>query len=140
MKVDNSEIIELIKKQHKNTVFEALDISIDAFEPDVVVSLVVANCHLQHAGITHGGIYVLLAESAASVAGSLKVDIRKVQIFGMEINANHIRPTTLGQKISAKSRLIHQGRSTMVFGVDVTNEKSELVSVSRCTLAVRNKK
>ncbi len=138
MSKTRQELMEIIKHRHKNTVLEALGISVDAFDPEVVVSLVVDHRHLQHAGIVHGGIFVLLAESAASIAGALLVDITKYNVFGMEINANHVRSVASG-KISAQSRLIYQGRTTLVYGIEITNDKSELVSVSRCTLAVRKK-
>jgi len=133
------DLFKVIQKKHKDTVFEALGISIEAYDPEVVISLQVDHRHLQHAGIVHGGVYVLLAESAASIAGAFKVDLHNYDIFGMEINANHLKPTLPGQKIFAKSKLIHQGRSTMIYGVDITNEVGGLVSISRCTLAVRKK-
>jgi 1,4-dihydroxy-2-naphthoyl-CoA hydrolase len=139
MRKTRQELMEIIEQRHKNTVFDALGIIVDAFDPEVAVSLVVDHRHLQHAGIVHGGIFVLLAESAASIAGTLLTDMTKYNVFGMEINANHVRSVASG-KVSAQSRLMYQGGSTIVYGVEITNEKSELVSVSRCTLAVRPKK
>ena len=138
MSKTRKELMEKIHQHHKNTVFEALGITIDAFDPEVVVSLVVDHRHLQHAGIVHGGIFVLLAESAASISGALLVDMTKYNVFGMEINANHVRSVSSG-KISAKASLIYQGRTTMVYGTKITDDKNKLISISRCTLAVRQK-
>ena len=84
------EVIEWIENHHKGTVFEALGIEIQSYEPNVVVALNVDKRHLQHAGIVHGGIYVLLAESAASIAAALCVDPQEVFVAGMEVNANHL--------------------------------------------------
>ncbi len=139
MSMMRKELIEIIKQRHQNTVFDTLGIDIDSFDPEVVVSLSVDHRHLQHAGIVHGGIFVLLAESAASIAGALLVDMTKYHVFGMEINANHVRSVSSG-RISAQSRLIYQGRSTLVYNVETVNNDGKLVSISRCTLAVRLKK
>ncbi|MDA0713353.1 MAG: PaaI family thioesterase [bacterium] len=131
--------IKEMEIRHKNTVLETLGITVEAYEPEVVVSLLVDNRHLQHAGIVHGGIYVLLAETAASIAGALSINMLESDIFGMEINANHLKPAYAGEKISATAKIIHKGRTTMVVTVEIASSKGHLVSVGRCTLAVRNK-
>lgn len=134
-----AEIIDQIEKRYKNTVLETLGITIDAYDPAVIVSLIVDTRHLQYAGIVHGGIYVLLAETAASIAGALSINMLESDIFGMEINANHLKPAYPGEKISATAKIIHKGRATMVVTVEIASSKGYLVSVGRCTLAVRSK-
>lgn len=128
--------IAFIKQNHERSVFGALGIVVESFEPSkIIVALDVDHRHLQHTGIVHGGIYVLLAESAASIAGALTVDLAKVRVAGMEINANHIKSVTAG-KICAAATLLHHGKITMVYSIDVTDSDGDLVCVSRCTLAV----
>lgn len=132
----NDKIIEQINETNKNTVFHALGISIDRLDADeTVVRMPVDNRHLQHIGLVHGGIYVLLAESAASIAGSCALKEAGV-VVGLEINANHLSSVSSGV-LFAKSKSIHQGKSTMVYEIKVTNEENKLISISRCTLMIK---
>lgn len=86
-------------------------------------------------GLLHGGASVVLAESVASVAGSLSVDPAVSRVVGLEINANHVRPATSGW-VTAVARPEAIGRRTQVWTIRITNEADKLVCVSRITLAV----
>lgn len=135
----NDKIIEYIKQQNKNTVFDALGIEISNWDPDALtVSINVDHRHMQHVGYVHGGIYVLMAESAASIAACLKVDVMQHDVFGMEINANHIHASQSGT-IHAIAKLLHHGRTSMVYHIDVKDGDGRLLCVSRCTVAIRKK-
>ena len=76
------------------------------------------------------------AESVASIGGNLLCDPDKA-CFGMEINANHLRPMRTG-KLRGVGRPIHAGRSTQVWEVRISDDKDRLICISRCTLAVVN--
>lgn len=135
--MNNEQIIQFIEENHDNTIFGALGIRVESYDPKcVVVAIDVDKRHLQHAGIVHGGVFVTLAESAASMAASLSVEAHKFRVMGMEINANHLRPVSEGC-VRARSKLIYQGKSTMVYEIRVCNENEELVCISRCTIAIR---
>lgn len=124
---------------HEKTVFSALGIRVESYDKAAVkVAIDVQDCHRQHAGLVHGGVFVLLAESAASLAAALTVDIGRYSVSGMEINANHLRSVVEG-KVMAQSTLIYHGKTTMVYNIDVTDDQDRLVSVSRCTIAVRER-
>lgn len=137
--MDRGAIIAYIQEQNKHTVFEALGIEVTNWDPEsVTVSIEVSSKHLQHVGYVHGGIYVLLAESAASIAACLKNDVREYDVFGMEINANHIHAAKNG-RIDAVAKLLHHGRTSMVYHIDVKDDCGRLLCVSRCTVAIRKK-
>jgi 1,4-dihydroxy-2-naphthoyl-CoA hydrolase len=86
-------------------------------------------------GRLHGGASVALAETVASVAGSLTVDREKFVVVGQEINANHIRPAKDGWVTgTAKAEAI--GRSSQVWTIRIEDEAGKLVCLSRITLAV----
>ena len=86
-------------------------------------------------GRLHGGASVALAETVASVAGSLTVDPAVNLVVGMEINANHIRPAKDGfVHGTAKAESI--GRTTQVWTIRIEDEEGRLVCLSRMTLAV----
>jgi 1,4-dihydroxy-2-naphthoyl-CoA hydrolase len=88
-------------------------------------------------GILHGGASCVLAETLGSVGGAFCVDMQTQIVVGLEINANHLRPAKDGYVIGT-ARPIHLGRTTHVWDIKITNEKGDLVCISRLTLAVKN--
>ncbi len=89
--------------------------------------------HQPH-GYLHGGASVVLAESVASVGAHISSPPDKVA-FGLEINANHIRPIKEGV-LRATGTPLHRGRTTQVWGVRIEDEDQRLVCISRCTIAL----
>ena len=85
-------------------------------------------------GILHGGASVALAETVASVGGSVSVGEGR-RVVGLEINANHLRAVKDGV-VTAVSIPLHQGRTTQLWSIEIRDEAGKLVCVSRCTLAV----
>lgn len=55
--------------------------------------------------------------------------------FGMEINANHVRPASSGW-VTGVAQPVALGRRSQVWEVRISNEDGKLVCVSRCTMAV----
>src|SRR5699024_9661279 len=82
---------------------------------------------------------VLLAETAASIAGFLNIDQENQSVFGIEINANHIKSKKDGS-VFASATPYHVGKRTMVWDIEITDEKKQLVCISRCTLGVVDKR
>src|SRR5690625_1895737 len=124
----------------KNDLMESLGIETVSLEKDcVVMTMPVDERTHQPAGYLHGGANVLLAETAASIGGFLNVDQEKESVFGMEINANHIKSKREGT-VTATATPIHIGRATMVWDIQITDEKEQLICISRCTLGVIKKK
>lgn len=116
-------------------VADLLGIEIDAASPDrVTATMQVTPDHHQPFGLLHGGVSVVLAESAASVGGHLAAPAGKSAV-GMEVNANHVRPVREGQ-LTATATPLHTGRSTQVWSVEIRDAADRLVCASRCTLAV----
>ncbi len=92
----------------------------------------------QPMGFLHGGASVALAETAASIGGALNVDLEKYNVFGIEINANHIK-SKRGGVVTGTALPIHKGRTTMVWEIKVTDENEDLICISRCTIGVVEK-
>ena len=88
----------------------------------------------QPLGYLHGGATVALCESVASIGGTTGAPEGYV-CFGLEINANHLRPKQDGMLRAVGERL-YAGRTTQVWQVRVTDERDKLICVCRCTLAV----
>ena len=100
----------------------------------VVATMPVEPRHHQPLGYLHGGATVALAETVASVGAYLAAPEGSTA-FGMEINANHLRPMREGQ-LTATATPVHVGRTSQVWGIEVTDDAGRMVCVSRCTLAV----
>jgi uncharacterized protein (TIGR00369 family) len=120
----------------KNTLIEALGMEAVTLNKDLVeMTMPVDHRTKQPAGFLHGGANAALAETAASVGAYLNADMEKMNVFGLEINANHIKSKREGI-VTAKAVPLHIGNSTMVWEVKITDEQNKLVCVSRCTIGV----
>lgn len=118
------------------TLLSTLDIEIvEKTKQRVVARMPVGPKVHQPFGLLHGGASVALAETVASLAGSLNVDASKESVVGLEINANHLRGKRDGV-VTAVATPVHIGRRTHVWEVRIADEQDKPVCISRCTLAV----
>ncbi|WP_033543825.1 hotdog fold thioesterase [Planococcus sp. CAU13] len=90
-------------------------------------------------GQLHGGASVVLAETVASVGTWHSIDQDNEIAVGLEINANHIRGKRDGI-VTAIGVPLHRGRTTMVWDIKIIDEEERLICVSRCTVAIVQKK
>lgn len=120
----------------KHTLLESLGIEIVTLEKDcVVMTMPVDERTHQPAGFLHGGASVALAETAASVGAYIRVDQEKYNVFGIEINANHVKSKRDGI-VTAIAKPLHVGRTTMVWDIKIVDEAEDLICISRCTIGV----
>ncbi|MFC7063925.1 hotdog fold thioesterase [Halobacillus seohaensis] len=120
----------------KNTLMETLGIEVVIANPEEVTLRMPVNQHThQPMGFLHGGASVALAESAASIASFLNIDPKSQQVFGIEINANHIKSVRSGY-VYGTAKPFHIGKTTMVWEISIIDEKEQLISISRCTVGV----
>jgi 1,4-dihydroxy-2-naphthoyl-CoA hydrolase len=89
--------------------------------------------------ILHGGASVVLAESLGSYAANSVVDVTRFACVGQEINANHLRPVPVGNKVTGITRPVHIGARSHVWNIEIRNERGQLTCVSRLTMAVINR-
>ncbi len=102
----------------------------------VVATMPVDERHHQPMGILHGGISVTLAESVASIGGTVIAMEQGKIVVGQEINANHLKSVIKGT-VRAEGNIIHNGKRSQVWEVKIYNEETnDLTCISRCTLAV----
>lgn len=109
-------------------------------EDELVARMPVNERTRQPYGIIHGGASVVLAETVGSVASYYAIDTDAFMAFGMEVNANHLRPVRDGY-VTAVCKPLHLGRSTHVWDIRITDDSGKPTCVSRLTVAVveRNK-
>jgi 1,4-dihydroxy-2-naphthoyl-CoA hydrolase len=140
MPVDRDTFIRRSEELLAHTVFAPLGIRVARYDPDAFqVAVDIDERHHQPLGLLHGGISALLAESAASFAAAMSIDVTRHAVVGVDLNATHLKPKRSGT-ITATARPLFRGRSTHVYRVDVTDEVGDLVCAARCTLAVRPRK
>lgn len=123
-----------------NTLLEALGIEVQSLDKNLVVlTMPVDGRTHQPFGFLHGGASVALAETAASVGAAQHVDTSEQNVFGIEINANHMKSKRSGV-VTARGVPLHVGRTTMVWEIKIVDEAENLICISRCTIGVVSRK
>lgn len=97
------------------------------------VEVEISKIHSRPGGIMSGGTTLAVIETVGSVAGMATIDVKTQDIFGIEVNANHVRQVKIGQTISATASPEHIGRTTQIWNVKITSE-NKLVCTGRITL------
>ena len=128
--------VEALNGLSGNTMTEHLGIVFTRVGPDFLEAQMPVDARTQQPmGLLHGGASVALAETLGSVAATCCVDMSKQFCVGLEINANHLRGVREGM-VTGVTRPVHIGKKTQVWEIRITNQKEELVCISRITLAV----
>ena len=129
--------IDLINSMNKNTLMEKLGIECIELGDDYVVSKMPVDKRThQPMGLLHGGASAALIESIGSMGSTLLLDITKQHPVGIEINANHVGGIRSGNVI-AKGKIIHAGKRTHLWQVDIHEEGSEkLICTGRLTVMI----
>lgn len=132
--------LESINKMNENTMVDYLGIQISEKGDDfLAATMPVDHRTKQVFGIMHGGASAALAETVGSLAANFAVDLDRFYCVGLDINTSHIKMAKEGF-VKAIARPVHLGKSTHVWQVMAFNEQDELVSLSRLTMAVLEKK
>jgi uncharacterized protein (TIGR00369 family) len=125
--------IQEINRISKNTLLEHLSITFTEIGDDFVCATMPVNSSThQPMGFLHGGASLALAESVGSVASFLLADPGKHHVFGLEINANHIKSKKEGY-VKATARAIHIGNRTHIWDISIRDEEEDLISIVRLT-------
>lgn len=131
--------IEEINNFCKNTLISNLDIKfIEIGKSYVIAQMPVSPKTHQPLGILHGGASLALAETVASAGSFLLVDYNKYNVFGLQVTGNHISTAREGM-VQAIAEIIHQGQTTHVWNVNITDENGKLISTSRVTNIIKEK-
>ncbi|MBL4642432.1 MAG: PaaI family thioesterase [Flavobacteriaceae bacterium] len=137
---EKSEILHAFNMRCKDTLMETLEIEyIDIGEDFLVAKMPVNSRVHQPYGLLHGGATAALAESVGSAASAFFVDNSKFIVKGIELSINHLKSIRDGE-VTATAKIIHKGRTTHLWEIKVTNENNDLISVSKLTNIVLEKK
>jgi 1,4-dihydroxy-2-naphthoyl-CoA hydrolase len=128
-----------IQKLTVHTMIELLGIElIEKGEDFLKAKMPIDQRTVQPMGILHGGASVALAESLGSIASYMIIDIDKQLCVGHSIQANFIRPGLKGE-VTGIAKLIHLGKTTHIWNVDVLNDEGKLLCTCRHTMAILDK-
>lgn len=118
---------------------DALDMKVEKEgEGILVMSMPVTDKVKQPFGFLHGGASLALGETACSMGAASLIDTEQYIPLGLEMNANHISSTTEGT-VYASATVIHQGKTTQVWNIEITDNSGKLISIMRGTIAIKSR-
>jgi uncharacterized protein (TIGR00369 family) len=127
--------VERLTELHVGTTGAHLGIEFLAVGDDWIQARVPVDARTrQPAGILHGGVSVLLAETLGSCGAAFSVPEGQ-RAVGLDINANHLRSVSDGW-VTGTARPVHRGRTTHVWQIDLVDARGRPTCVSRITMAI----
>lgn len=90
-------------------------------------------------GILHGGATLALAETVAELGSMIICEPDEI-VVGMQVSGNHISSAHEGDTVRAVATIVHKGRSSHVWNVDVFTSTNKLVSSIRVVNSVIKKR
>lgn len=90
-------------------------------------------------GILHGGATLALAETVAGLGSMIICESDEI-VVGMQVSGNHISSAHEGDTVRAVATIVHKGRSSHVWNVDVFTSTNKQVSSIRVVNSVIKKR
>lgn len=128
------DLARLINERNQHTLFSTLGMYLLPGEGDVLcaeMKCTERNC--QPFGCLNGGANLAMAETVTGM-GSLLLAGPDEGVVGMQVSGNHLKTVQMGETVRAECRILHRGRSTHVWDVNIYNGVRQLV----CTVRVCN--
>ena len=127
--------LDKINKLNQNTVIEYLDIRITQIGDEFIQgTMPVSHKTIQPQGLLHGGASLTLAESLASLGAALCLDMKKYNVVGHGINANHLRSATEGV-VTGIAKPVYLGGKTQVWEIKIYKSETEFVNETLCCVS-----
>lgn len=128
--------LDKLNEQSKSTLMGNLGIQYTYASRDrVEATMPVDHRNRQPFGILHGGATLALAETVAGF-GSMIICNPDEYVVGMQVSGNHISSAHEGDTVRAVGTIVHKGRSSHVWNVDVFTSTGKLVSSVRVVNSV----
>lgn len=91
--------------------------------------------HSQPFGTLHGGATIAFAETVAGYASNQKLGAGQ-RAVGQTVLANHMKGKRIEGYLLAKGKLLHEGKRSHVWGIEMRDEKDRLISYITVTNAI----
>ena len=99
------------------------------------INMVVRKEMINGFGIVHGGIAFSLADSAFAFA----CNNRNVLSVALDTSINFIKPVHVDDVLTAEAKELHNGKSTGLYHITITNQHSHAVALFKGTCFRTNK-
>jgi 1,4-dihydroxy-2-naphthoyl-CoA hydrolase len=133
-------ILKKMNGSEKESLMRTLEIDfVDVGEDFLIARMPVTSKLYQPDGVLHGGATFALAESVGSAAAYLFNKTQTPMVRGIEMSGNHLKGISEGF-VYAKAIAIHNGRTTQIWEIKVTNEAGDLISSCKLTTLTLPKK
>ena len=133
-------VLKKMNGSEKESLMRTLEIDfVDVGEDFLVARMPVTPKLHQPDGVLHGGATFALAESVGSAAAYLFNTTQSPMVRGIEMSGNHLKGISEGF-VYAKAIAIHNGRTTQIWEIKVTNEAGDLISSCKLTTRTLPKK
>lgn len=90
-------------------------------------------------GILHGGASLALAETVAGLGSMILAKPDEI-VVGMQVSGSHVSSAHEGDTVRAVGTILHKGRSSHVWNVDIFTSTDKLVSTVRVINSILKKK
>lgn len=131
--------LEYLNKLNEGTLMNSLHIEYTKIsEGKVAARMPVCSSTCQPEGILHGGASLALAETVAGLGSMLLIDTDTHAARGSQVSCNHVGSVSKGDVI-AEAEIIHQGRHTHVWNINIVSDTGRLVSTCRVTNVIIKK-
>src|SRR3984957_15514737 len=115
--------VEQLRALLPKTAPEALGVEIVSADAEgILLRMPMSDRARQPLGLLHGGISMVLAQTAASRPACWEIDLSRFVPVGIEINGSHIRSASDGH-ILAKASVIRRSSKLVVNTVEMAHEK-----------------
>lgn len=106
-------------------------------EPDTCMArMKVDGRNRQVFGFLSGGASLALAENLAGI-GSMALCPGKICV-GINVSGSHLKAVLEGDTVTARSKLLHKGRTLHQWHIELANEAGELISSVEVTNFIMN--
>lgn len=100
------------------------------------IKMIVRNEMVNAFGIAHGGVAFSLADSAFAFACNNRNNLS----VALDNSINFIKPTHVEDVLIAEAKEVHNGKSTGLYQISITNQHDHLVALFKGTCFRTNKK
>ncbi len=133
------ELLKQVNSLNDKTLMGSLGIVITKVEKGYIeATMPVESRTHQPYGLLHGGASAALAETIGSYGSHYMVMDEGGICVGVELNINHIKSKRSGV-VTGKARILHAGKSSHVWNIEIVDEENQLIAISRLTVMVKRR-
>lgn len=133
--------VEEVNALIPGTLMESLGMRCTAIAKGFVAGIMPVDSRTgQPLGIIHGGANLAFAETLAGLGSVALLDDGEMQA-GAQVSGNHISSAAFGDTMRGEARIMHKGRSTHVWSVEIYSERSgKLIHTARVLNSILKKR